>query len=97
MEVYLGVDLHVRSHRVCWINTAEGEIHERTLDHQRDDIRAFYAQFPPPASIGVESTGYSLWFHKLIEGLGHRLHVGDAFAIRQLARRRQKNNRRDAS
>src|SRR5712692_6233811 len=97
MEIYIGVDLHVRSQRVCWINTANGEIQEGTLDHQRDDIRAFYGQFPPPALIGVESTGYALWFHKLIEELGHCLQVGDAFAIRQLARRRQKNDRRDAS
>src|SRR3989441_1344372 len=96
MAVYIGVDLHVRTETVCWMNTAEGEIHEHTLDHSRDDLRAFYAQFTAPAVVGIESSGYALWFHQLMEQAGHRLLVGDAYAIRQFARRRQKNDRRDA-
>src|SRR3989441_6416672 len=96
MAVYIGVDLHVRTQTVCWMNTADGEIHQHTLDHSRDDVRAFYAQFTAPAVVGLESSGYALWFHQLIEQAGHRLLVGDAYAIRQFARRRQKNDRRDA-
>ncbi len=96
MGVYIGVDFHVRSQTVSWCDTAEGEIHQRRLDHQRDDVPGFYAQFPAPAIVGLESSGYALWFHQLIEELGHHVRVGDAFAIRQLARRRQKNDRRDA-
>ena len=97
MGIFLGVDLQTRNQSICWIDTAQGEIHEARLDHQRDDIRGFYEGLPAPAVIGVESTGYALWFHKLVEELGHTLLVGDALAIRQLARRRQKNDRRDAS
>src|SRR3989442_12232663 len=96
MAVYIGVDLHVRTETVCWMNTADGEIHQHTVDHSRDALRAFYAQFPAPAVVGIESSGYALWFHQLIEQAGHRLLVGDAYAIRQFARRRQKNDRRDA-
>src|SRR3989449_5363915 len=86
MAVYIGVDLHVRTQTVCWMNTADGEIHQHTLDHSRDDVRAFYAQFTAPAVVGIESSGYALWFHQLIEQAGHRLLVGDAYAIRQFAR-----------
>ncbi len=96
MAVYIGVDLHVRTQTVCWVNTSDGEEHEVTLDHQRDDVRAFYSRFAAPALVGVEASGYSLWFHRLLEDLGHHLLVGDALAIRQFARRRQKNDRRDA-
>ncbi len=96
MTVYIGVDLHVRTQTVCWCDTADGEIHQRTLDHTRDDVPAFYAQFPAPALVGLESSGYALWFHQLVEEAGHEVRVGDAFAIRQFARRRQKNDRRDA-
>src|SRR2546428_5155324 len=96
MAVYIGVDLHVRTETVCWMNTADGEIHQHTLDHSRDDLRAFYAQFTAPAVVGIESSGYALWFHQLMEQAAHRLVVGDAYAIRQFARRRQKNDRRDA-
>jgi transposase len=96
MAVYIGVDLHVRTQTLCWMEEADGEEHELTLDHQRDDVGAFYSRFAVPAIVGVESSGYSLWFHRLIEQAGHRLLVGDALAIRQFARRRQKNDRRDA-
>jgi len=96
MGVYIGVDFHARSQTVCWCDTADGEMQQRTLDHERDNVRTFYAQFSAPAVVGLESSGYALWFHQLIEELGHEVRVGDAYAIRQLARRRQKNDRRDA-
>lgn len=96
-RLYLGVDLHVRTQTVCWMDTRDGEIHQRTLDHQRDDVRGFYTQLPQPAIVGVESCGYAVWFHRLVEETGHQLSVGDARRIRQFAKRRQKNDRRDAA
>lgn len=51
MGVYIGVDFHARTQSVCWCDTATGEIQERVLDHQRDDVRAFYAQFAAPAVV----------------------------------------------
>jgi len=96
MGVYIGVDLHVRTQTICWCDTGTGETAERTLDHTQDDVRSFYTQWAAPATVGVEASGYSLWFHRLIEEAGHRLLVGDALAIRRFARRRQKNDRRDA-
>jgi transposase len=71
-------------------------VHQHTLDHQKDDVRDFYAQFVVPAVVGLEATGYARWFHRLLESLGHHLLVGDAYVIRKCALRRQKNDRRDA-
>jgi transposase len=101
MSVYLGVDFHARTQTICWCDTADGIIHQRTLDHQQldhqqDDVGNFYAQFAVPATIGLEATGYARWFHRLLEAQGHRLLVGDAYVIRKCALRRQKNDRRDA-
>src|SRR3989442_14271451 len=95
MAVYIGVDLHVRTETVCWMNTADGEIHQHTLDHIRDDLRAFYAQFTAPAVVCIESSGYALWFHQLMVQAGHRPVVGAAYADRQFSRLRMKNDRRD--
>jgi transposase len=61
-----------------------------------DDVRTFCAWFAAPAVVGLESSGYALWFHQLLDELGHEVRVSEDFAIRQLARRRQKNDRRDA-
>lgn len=96
MPVYVGVDFHVKTQSVCWMDTADGEMHQRTLDHQREDVAAFYRQWTAPVTIGVEASGYAQWFHRLVEETGHRMLVGDAHEIRQFARRRQKNDRRDA-
>jgi len=96
MGVYVGVDFHVKTQTVCWMDTADGEIHQRTLDHQHEDVGGFYAQWTTPVTVGVEALGYTGWFHRLVEQHGHHLLVGDAYAIRQFARRRQKNDRRDA-
>jgi transposase len=85
MSVYLGVDFHARTQTVCWCDQADGLVHQRTLDHQHDDIRSFYTQFAVPAIVGLEATGYARWFL-----------VGDAYVIRKCALRRQKNDRRDA-
>jgi transposase len=95
--VYIGVDLHVRRQTVCWCSTGDGEVQERELDHRRDDVRAFYRSFSGRAVVGIESSGYAGWFHRLMKEVGHELVVGDAYAIRQYARRRQKNDRRDAA
>jgi len=96
MTVYLGVDLHARQQTVAFVDTSDGEIKRRELHHQQDDVRSFYQQFTGEVVVGVEATGYTGWFEELIETLGHTLLVGDAAEIRRLARRRQKNDRRDA-
>jgi transposase len=66
------------------------------LAHGGDDINRFYGQFQGEVIIGIEACGYTNWFEELMEQLGHQLLVGDAAEIRRLARRRQKNDRRDA-
>jgi transposase len=96
MTVYIGVDLHARQQTLAYVDTQDGEIKRRELHHQRDDVLAFYQQFTGEVIVGVEASGYTCWFEELLEQLGHRLLVGDAAEIRRLARRRQKNDRRDA-
>jgi transposase len=96
MTVYSGVDLHARPQTVACVDTADGEIKCKELHHQRDDVRGFFAQFTGDVIIGIEASGYTAWFEELVEELGHTLFVGDAAEIRRLARRRQKNDRRDA-
>src|SRR4029450_8509474 len=47
-------------------------------------------------TVGIESTGYSLWFHALLQRLGHTLLVGEAAKIRAMVVRKTKTDRRDA-
>ena len=98
MTVYIGVDFHARQQTISYLTTEEGEIHQLQLDHGKpDEVRAFYQQFAGQrVVVGFESSGYAAWFEELLEELGCEIWIGHATAIRLFARRRQKNDRRDA-
>ena len=97
MTVYCGVDFHARQQTICFRDSAGEESRLAELRHDRDDVRGFYSQFTGEVVVGIEASGYSSWFVELLEGLGHRVLVGDAAEIRRRARRRRKNDRCDAS
>lgn len=97
MGVYIGVDFHARKQTVSYLTTESGEIQQLELDHEKDNVRGFYSQFKDQeVKVGFESSGYAAWFEELLEELGYEIWVGHAGVIRQWARRRQKNDRRDA-
>jgi len=96
MTLYIGVDIHARQQTLSYLDTEDGTTGQVELQHERDDVKGFYSQFEGEVVIGIEACGYTNWFEELVEQLGHKLLVGDAAEIRRLARRRQKNDRRDA-
>jgi transposase len=97
VTIYCGVDFHARQQTICYCDTADGQVHLKELRHEEDDTRAFYSQLAGEVIVGLEASGYSTWFVELLEGLGHRVLSGDAAEVRRLAKRRQKNDRRDAA
>lgn len=98
MTVYIGVDFHARQQTISYLTTEDGEIKQLVLEHdQPAEVRAFYAQFAgQQVVVGFESSGYAAWFEELLEELGCEIWIGHAADIRRFARRRQKNDRRDA-
>jgi transposase len=97
VTTYCGVDFHARQQTVCYCDSDGGEVRLTELDHERDDVNGFYSDLPGDVVVGIEASGYSTWFVELVERLGHRVLIGDASEVRRLAKRRQKNDRRDAS
>ena len=89
-------DLHSRYQVVAMVETDTGEVTTRRLEHENGEARTFYAGLPKPSLIGIEATGYTQWFERLLAELGHELWVGDPAAIRARAVRRQKTDTRDA-
>jgi hypothetical protein len=95
--IYIGVDFHARQQTICYLKTETGELVICELKHQdKEKVRAFYAQFQGPVVVGLEASGYSPWFERLLEELGCEVWLGHATEIRRRARWRQKNDRRDA-
>ena len=98
MPVYIGVDFHARQQTISYLTTEDGEIQQLMLLHEKvETVRVFYEQFAgQEVVVGFEASGYAAWFEELLEDLGYEIWVGHATYIRQFAKRRQKNDRRDA-
>jgi transposase len=92
----VGCDLHSRKQQVAVLDTTTGEVLEQELAHDGDAVERFYRALTPPVTIGIETTGYSQWFHALMHRLGHTVLVGEAGKIRAMVVRKTKTDRRDA-
>src|SRR6478672_1750488 len=96
-KIYIGVDFHARQQTICYLTTDSGELLFHQLKHQdKAAVRAFYTQFTGHVIVGLEASGYSPWFERLLEELGCEVWLGHATEIRRRARWRQKNDRRGA-
>jgi transposase len=92
----VGCDLHSRKQQVAVLDTTTGEVVEQELAHDGDAVERFYRALTPPVTIGIETTGYTQWFHALMSRLGHAVLVGEAAKIRAMVVRKTKTDRRDA-
>ena len=92
----IGCDLHTRFQQIAYLEMTTGEIVTRPLEHENCEARKFYAGLPEKARVGIEATGCTQWFERLLAELGHELWVGDAAKIRAGVVRRQKTDTRDA-
>jgi|SRR6516225_11189359 hypothetical protein len=66
----IGCDLHTRYQVIAMLDTMTGEIVTRRLEHENGEARAFYAPLPKPALIGIEATGYTQWFERMVAEQG---------------------------
>ena len=93
----VGCDLHTRYQQIAMLDKETGELIERRLEHAGGEARAFYAGLEAPVLVGIEATGYTRWFERMLAELGHELWMGDAAQIRASIVRKQKTDARDAA
>jgi transposase len=67
------------------------------LEHESGEARAFYAGLEGAVRVGIEATGHTRWFERMLGELGHELWIGDAAQIRASMVRKQKTDARDAA
>lgn len=91
----IGCDYHPGFQQVAIFDKQTGEIRQRRLAHPQEAIE-FYGGLAAGALVGIESTGFSGWFERLLERLGHEVWMGDATQIRASMTRKQKTDKRDA-
>jgi hypothetical protein len=92
----VGCDFHPSWQQVSFFDSETGEVSERKLVNGDGEAERFYRQLPSGSLIGMEATGNSQWFVRLLERLGHEVWIGDAAEIRASYVRKQKTDKRDA-
>lgn len=92
----VGCDLHTRYQQVAMLDEETGEFIERRLEHENGEARAFYSVLVGGVRVGIEATGHTRWFERMLRELGHELWIGDAAQIRASVVRKQKTDARDA-
>src|SRR5205823_9445608 len=93
----IGCDLHASQQSIAMLDRDSGVVVEKTLKHEGEAVREFYASIQAPVVVGIEATGSMGWFLRLMEELAIECHVGHPTAIRKAETRRQKHDRRDAA
>ena len=93
----VGCDLHTRYQQIAMLDEETGELVERRLEHANGEAKEFYTSLKGPVRVGIESTGHTRWFERLLAELRHELWVGDAARIRAADVRKQKTDARDAA
>jgi transposase len=92
----IGCDYHPSVQQIALVDTETGECGERRLRH-RAEAEQFYRELKgKQVRVGIEATGHSRWFERLLAELNFEIWIGDPAQIRAKQVRKQKNDRRDA-
>src|ERR1700689_655405 len=95
----IGVDYHPSDQYTAFADTETGECGERRLNHSDGAAEKFYRDLQSRAAsvrVGMEATGYSRWFERLLTELGIDLGSGDGAEIQSRRTRKQKTDSNDA-
>src|SRR2546428_13595502 len=93
----IGCDLHASQQSIAMLDRDTGAVIEKTLKHDGEAVRTFYASIPPPVVVGIEATGSMGWFLRWMGERAIEGRVGHPVAIRKAEARRQNHDRGDAA
>jgi len=95
----IGVDYHPSFQQIAFLDQDTGECGERRLNHSDGEAEKFYRDLQQRGvrvRVGMEATGYSRWFERLLSELSVEVWIGDAAKIKTKRVRKQKTDRQDA-
>ena len=95
----IGVDYHPSFQQVAFLEEETGECGEQQLNHSDGEAERFYRNLHQRGirvRVGMEATGYSRWFERLLAELGFELWIGDPAEIKTRRVKKQKTDRKDA-
>src|SRR5271154_1308641 len=97
--VIIGVDYHPSDQYIAFVDSETGASGEQRLNHGDGEAEKFYRELRQRGAmvrVGMEATGYSCWFERLLAELGIEVWIGNAAEIKTKRVRKQKTDREDA-
>jgi transposase len=94
-----GCDYHPSVQQIAFADTETGDYGEQRLKHSDGEAEKFYRNLKlrgVNARVGLEATGHTRWFERLISELGWEFWIGDVTQIAAMRVRKQKTDRQDA-
>jgi transposase len=95
----IGVDYHPSFQTIAFLMEETGECGEQELNHSEGQAEKFYRDLQQRGirvRVGLEATGYSRWFERLLAELGIEVWIGDPAEIKTKRVKKQKTDREDA-
>src|SRR6516164_5464064 len=95
----IGVDYHPSFQQMAFLIEEIGECDERELKHSDGEAERFYRDLHQRGirvRVGMEATGYSRWFERLLAELDFELWIGDPAEIEAKRVKKRKTDREDA-
>src|SRR5437899_5261628 len=95
----IGVDYHPSFQTMAFLLEETGECGEQELNHSDGQAEKFYRDLKQRGirvRVGMEATGYSRWFERLLAELGFEVWIGDPAEIKAKRVKTLKNDREDA-
>src|SRR5437899_895558 len=90
---------HPSFQQIAFVDQETGECGERQLNHGDGEAEKFYRELKQrgvSVRVGMEATGHSRWFERLLAELGLEVWIGDAAEIKRRRVRKQKTDCEDA-
>src|ERR1700674_1043562 len=97
--IIIGVDYHPGFQQIAFLDEETGECGEQQLNHSDGKAEKFYRELKQRGicvRVGMEATGYSRWFERLLAELGFEVWIGDPAEIKTRRVRKKKTDREDA-
>jgi transposase len=95
----IGCDYHPGMQQIAWMDEQTGERGEQRLQHGDGEAERFYRELRQrgmQVRVGIEATGHTRWFERLLAELQMELWIGNPAKIATQRVRKQKTDRQDA-
>jgi transposase len=95
----VGCDYHPSVQQIAFADTETGDYGEQRLKHSDGEAEKFYRDLKlrgMNVRVGLEATGHTRWFERLLSDWGWEFWIGDVAQIAAMRVRKQKTDRQDA-